>query len=137
MDRQQSNHSLTEINDELKTSNYIDSENETSIKVLDIFGFESGQKNSFEEFCVNYVNECLQNFLNQKTFKLQQVNMNIKQDEYEEEGFEWNRISYADNSTTVDLFRKRPSGLLNLLEDECKSFYWIISDWLMGQMKIY
>lgn len=92
-----------------------------SIKILDIFGFENSKTNSFEEFCINYVNECLQNFLNQKTLKIQQVFFGVKiKDEYIEEGLEWRRVSYLDNTPVVELYVHKPYGLFNLLEDECK-----------------
>lgn len=83
-----------------------------SIGVLDIFGFEDFERNSFEQFCINLANENLQFYLNQHIFK-------IRQDEYIEEGLDWDHVDYADNSTTLNLMVGKPTGLILLLDEEC------------------
>jgi myosin heavy subunit len=83
-----------------------------SIGVLDIFGFEDFQLNSFEQLCINFANERLQFFFNQHIFK-------IEQEEYEKEGISWSRIDYVDNQACLDLIGKRPTGVLVLVDDEC------------------
>ena len=83
------------------------------IGVLDIFGFEDFQTNSFEQFCINYANENLHFYFNQHIFKLEQ-------EEYKKEGIVWRNIEYIDNTACLDLFNKKPSGLLHLLDEESK-----------------
>ncbi|KAK2161935.1 hypothetical protein LSH36_107g02020 [Paralvinella palmiformis] len=83
-----------------------------SIGVLDIFGFEDFEKNSFEQFCINYANEHLHHYFNQHIFK-------FEQEEYIREGIQWKNIEFMDNSGCLDLFSSRPRGLLCLLDEEC------------------
>uniref|UniRef100_A0A8C1V2T5 Myosin IXb n=1 Tax=Cyprinus carpio TaxID=7962 RepID=A0A8C1V2T5_CYPCA len=82
-----------------------------SIGVLDIFGFEDFKTNSFEQFCINYANEQLQYYCNQRIFKLEQ-------EEYMAEGITWHNIDYPDNTGCISLFCKKPTGLLYLLDEE-------------------
>ena len=84
------------------------------IGVLDIFGFESFKVNSFEQLCINYCNEALQ----------QQFNLFVlknEQDEYENEGIKWNFISFPDNQDALDLIWKKGYGILNILDDQCRA----------------
>ncbi|XP_028811679.1 unconventional myosin-IXAa isoform X2 [Denticeps clupeoides] len=83
-----------------------------SIGVLDIFGFEDYEINSFEQFCINFANERLQHYFNQHIFKLEQ-------EEYRAEGISWHNIDYTDNSGCILLISKKPTGLLHLLDEEC------------------
>ncbi|KAK6157434.1 hypothetical protein DH2020_011682 [Rehmannia glutinosa] len=82
-----------------------------SISILDIYGFESFKKNSFEQFCINYANERLQQHFNRHLFKLQQ-------EEYELDGIDWTKIDFEDNQDCLDLFEKKPLGLISLLDEE-------------------
>ncbi|XP_051764499.1 unconventional myosin-IXb isoform X5 [Ctenopharyngodon idella] len=82
-----------------------------SIGVLDIFGFEDFETNSFEQFCINYANEQLQYYFNQHIFKLEQ-------EEYQSEGITWHNIDYTDNVGCLHLISKKPTGLLYLLDEE-------------------
>ncbi|XP_075063121.1 unconventional myosin-IXb isoform X3 [Mixophyes fleayi] len=82
-----------------------------SIGVLDIFGFEDFQNNSFEQFCINYANEQLQYYFNQHIFKLEQ-------EEYQGEGISWHNIDYTDNVGCIHLISKKPTGLFYLLDEE-------------------
>lgn len=71
-----------------------------SIGVLDIFGFEDYENNSFEQFCINFANERLQHYFNQHIFKLEQ-------EEYRMEGISWHNIDYIDNSCCINLISKK------------------------------
>ncbi|KAM4739642.1 unconventional myosin-IXb isoform 2-T2 [Anableps anableps] len=82
-----------------------------SIGVLDIFGFEDFETNSFEQFCINYANEQLQYYFNNHIF-------NLEQEEYQSEGITWHNIDYTDNVGCIHLISKKPTGLLYLLDEE-------------------
>uniref|UniRef100_A0A4W4GQR3 Myosin IXA n=1 Tax=Electrophorus electricus TaxID=8005 RepID=A0A4W4GQR3_ELEEL len=83
-----------------------------SIGVLDIFGFEDYENNSFEQFCINFANERLQHYFNQHIFKLEQ-------EEYRAEGITWHNIDYIDNTGCINLISKKPTALFHLLDEEC------------------
>ncbi|XP_026123991.1 unconventional myosin-IXa-like isoform X6 [Carassius auratus] len=83
-----------------------------SIGVLDIFGFEDYENNSFEQFCINFANERLQHYFNQHIFKLEQ-------EEYRSEDIAWHNIDYIDNTGCINLISKKPTALLHLLDEEC------------------
>uniref|UniRef100_A0A452YH72 Myosin motor domain-containing protein n=1 Tax=Aegilops tauschii subsp. strangulata TaxID=200361 RepID=A0A452YH72_AEGTS len=70
-----------------------------SISILDIYGFESFDKNSFEQFCINYANERLQQHFNRHLFKLEQ-------EEYVEDGIDWAKVEFEDNQDCLNLFEK-------------------------------
>ncbi|XP_062246360.1 unconventional myosin-IXAb isoform X2 [Platichthys flesus] len=89
-----------------------DSSKILSIGVLDIFGFEDYESNSFEQFCINFANERLQHYFNQHIFKLEQ-------EEYRSEGITWHNIDYIDNSGCINLISKKPTALFHLLDEEC------------------
>ena len=83
------------------------------IGVLDIFGFECFQTNSFEQLAINYTNESLQQQFNQYVFK-------IEQEVYKHEQIEWSFIEFPDNQDCLDLIEHRQNGIFALLNDECK-----------------
>ncbi|XP_006819085.1 myosin-IIIb-like [Saccoglossus kowalevskii] len=88
--------------------------NETKeIGILDIFGFEHFQKNSFEQACINLANEQLQFFFNQHIFMMEQ-------EEYQSEGIDWTNIPFVNNQPLLDLFLGKPIGILTLLDEECQ-----------------
>lgn len=80
------------------------------VGVLDIFGFEHFKHNSFEQFCINFANEKLQQKFTQDVFKTVQI-------EYEEEGIVWDHIEYADNQDVLNVIESR-MGIISLLNEE-------------------
>ncbi|OQR97414.1 myosin [Thraustotheca clavata] len=80
------------------------------IGILDIFGFEAFDHNSFEQLCINYANEKLQQKFVQDVLKTVQA-------EYEEEGITWSHVQFADNQDVLDLIEGR-LGVLSLLNEE-------------------
>ncbi|KAI9890874.1 MAG: Myosin type-2 heavy chain 1 [Vezdaea aestivalis] len=82
------------------------------IGVLDIYGFEHFAKNSFEQFCINYANEKLQQEFNQHVFKLEQ-------EEYLREEIDWTFIDFSDNQPCIDLIEGK-QGVLSLLDEESR-----------------
>lgn len=84
-----------------------------SIGILDIYGFEIFDTNSFEQLCINYVNEKLQQIFIQLTLR-------TEQEEYEREKITWNPIKYFDNKVVCELIEeKRPPGVFAGLNDAC------------------
>ncbi|XP_038200469.2 unconventional myosin-Ih [Arvicola amphibius] len=84
----------------------------TVIGLLDIYGFEVFDKNGFEQFCINYCNEKLQQLLIERTLKAEQA-------EYESEGIEWEPVQYFNNKIICDLVEERHRGIMSILDEEC------------------
>uniref|UniRef100_A0A670ZMG3 Myosin IG n=1 Tax=Pseudonaja textilis TaxID=8673 RepID=A0A670ZMG3_PSETE len=105
---------VTRINAIIAVKNYdprIHGKN-TVIGVLDIYGFEIFENNSFEQFCINYCNEKLQQLFIELI--LQQ-----EQQEYQREGIEWQHIEYFDNQIIVDLVEEPHKGVIAILDEAC------------------
>lgn len=86
-----------------------------NIGILDIYGFEIFEKNSFEQLCINYVNEKLQQIFIQLTLK-------AEQEEYAREQIQWTPIKYFDNKVVCDLIEQiRPVGIFSALKDATKT----------------
>ncbi|CAM2108162.1 unnamed protein product [Caretta caretta] len=91
---------------------------EYNVGVLDIYGFEIFQKNGFEQFCINFVNEKLQQIFIELTLK-------AEQEEYIQEGIRWNPIDYFNNKIVCDLIESKvnPPGLMSILDDVCATMH--------------
>ncbi|KAK3748926.1 hypothetical protein RRG08_019460, partial [Elysia crispata] len=108
---------VAQINKALHSS----SKSHKFIGVLDIYGFETFKVNSFEQFCINYANEKLQQIFNMHVFKLEQ-------EEYVREQIEWSFIDFYDNQPCIDLIESK-LGILDLLDEECKMPKGSDSNW--------
>lgn len=82
------------------------------VGVLDIFGFECFKMNSFEQLCINFTNERLQQFFNSFVFKLEEQL-------YEREGIPWDALDFPDNQDSVDLLAGKKEGVFAMLDEEC------------------
>ncbi|KAI9202468.1 P-loop containing nucleoside triphosphate hydrolase protein [Polychytrium aggregatum] len=104
---------IAAVNSALATVSAGASKQSLCLGVLDIFGFEIFEKNGFEQFCINYVNERLQQIFIELTLK-------SEQEEYMREGIQWTPIEYFNNKVVVDLIEsKRPPGVMAILDDVC------------------
>ncbi|XP_021811107.1 myosin-11-like [Prunus avium] len=98
--------------DKINVSIGQDATSKSLIGVLDIYGFESFKTNSFEQFCINFTNEKLQQHFNQHVFKMEQ-------EEYTKEQINWSYIEFVDNQDVLDLIEKKPGGIVALLDEAC------------------
>ncbi|MBA0569840.1 hypothetical protein Golob_003541 [Gossypium lobatum] len=96
--------------DKINVSIGQDPNSKSIIGVLDIYGFESFKCNSFEQFCINFTNEKLQQHFNQHVFKMEQ-------EEYTKEEINWSYIEFVDNQDVLDLIEKKPGGIIALLDE--------------------
>ncbi|XP_071718117.1 myosin-9 [Rutidosis leptorrhynchoides] len=98
--------------DKINVSIGQDPKSNSLIGVLDIYGFESFKTNSFEQFCINFTNEKLQQHFNQHVFRMQQ-------DMYTKDEIDWSYIEFVDNKDILDLIEKKPGGIIALLDEAC------------------
>uniref|UniRef100_F6TMX3 Unconventional myosin-VIIb n=1 Tax=Callithrix jacchus TaxID=9483 RepID=F6TMX3_CALJA len=84
-----------------------------AVGLLDIFGFENFKNNSFEQLCINFANEHLQQFFVQHVFTMEQ-------EEYHSENISWDYIHYTDNRPTLDLLALKPMSVISLLDEESR-----------------
>ncbi|XP_033640146.1 myosin-IIIb-like isoform X1 [Asterias rubens] len=83
------------------------------VGILDIYGFESFETNSFEQLCINVTNEQLQYYFNQRIFAWELT-------EYASEGVSHAKIKFQDNQPVLDLFLAKPLGLFSILDEESR-----------------
>lgn len=101
---------VNKLNCAIRKSDEMDT---SSIGVLDIFGFENFSVNSFEQFCINYANENLQQFFVRHIFKLEQ-------EEYNQENISWQHIEFVDNQDSLDLIAIKQMNIMALIDEESK-----------------
>ncbi|XP_062972313.1 unconventional myosin-Ib isoform X3 [Elgaria multicarinata webbii] len=100
---------VTRINESIKAQTKV---RKKVMGVLDIYGFEIFEDNSFEQFIINYCNEKLQQIFIELTLK-------EEQEEYIREGIEWTHIEYFNNAIICDLIENNQNGILAMLDEEC------------------
>uniref|UniRef100_A0A8C8JFY5 Myosin IHa n=1 Tax=Oncorhynchus tshawytscha TaxID=74940 RepID=A0A8C8JFY5_ONCTS len=100
---------VNKINDSMENK---DSSCKTVIGLLDIYGFEVFYVNSFEQFCINYCNEKLQQLFIQLTLK-------SEQEEYEAENIGWEPVQFFNNKIICDLVEEKHRGIISVLDEEC------------------
>lgn len=93
-----------------KVSNSLGNKTDKYIGILDIFGFEVFENNGYEQLCINYTNEMLQQIFNQYVFK-------SEQSEYEKENLEWKHIDYVQNDDIIDVFNGKIS-LFSIINEQ-------------------
>ena len=104
------------INAALDTSS-VDSKDLLTIGVLDIYGFEIFTSNGFEQLCINYVNEKLQQIFIELTLR-------AEQEEYDREGIAWAPIPFFNNKVVCELLDgAKPPGAFRILDDTCKTMH--------------
>ena len=101
--------------------------NSTVIGVLDIYGFEIFGKNSFEQFCINYCNEKLQQLFIELV--LQQ-----EQEEYKREGIQWEHIDYFNNMVICQLIDQAHKGIIAIMDEACLNVGKITDPMLLEEM---
>ncbi|CAI5446075.1 unnamed protein product [Caenorhabditis angaria] len=97
------------------------------IGVLDIYGFEIFGSNSFEQLCINYCNEKLQQLFIELVLKQEQ-------EEYEREGIKWQKIEYFNNKVICDLVEVPRTGILSILDEACASIGNVTDKVFLGEM---
>ncbi|KAG2766721.1 hypothetical protein JG687_00000018 [Phytophthora cactorum] len=112
------NHALDIEKKAEKHGEILEIDDMTTIGILDIYGFEIFDKNGFEQFCINYVNEKLQQIFIELTLK-------SEQEEYAREGIEWAPIPFFNNKVVCDLIEaRRPTpGIFLILDDTVKTMH--------------
>uniref|UniRef100_A0A1A9WM81 Myosin motor domain-containing protein n=1 Tax=Glossina brevipalpis TaxID=37001 RepID=A0A1A9WM81_9MUSC len=99
----------------------------TVIGVLDIYGFEIFDSNSFEQFCINYCNEKLQQLFIELVLKQEQ-------EEYQREGIAWQKIDYFNNKIICDLVEQPHKGIIAIMDEACLSVGKVTDETLLGAM---
>ncbi|XP_029141653.1 unconventional myosin-VIIb [Protobothrops mucrosquamatus] len=104
---------VNKINDAIRNPSPDEKNMCKSIGLLDIFGFENFNTNSFEQFCINFANEHLQQFFVLHIFKLEQ-------EEYLSEQISWNHIDFKDNCAALEIIVLKPMNIVSLIDEESR-----------------
>eukprot|EP00118_Oscarella_pearsei_P013161 m.102210 g.102210 ORF g.102210 m.102210 type:complete len:2208 (+) comp37156_c0_seq4:160-6783(+) len=104
---------VNRVNSLLAPEGRVSSTDMAEIGILDIFGFENFTKNSFEQLCINFANENLQQFFVQHIFKLEQL-------EYDKEKISWQHITFVDNQAVLDMLSTKPMNVIALVDEESR-----------------
>lgn len=117
---------VDKINDVIKVeeNNFPYKYQSSLIGVLDIYGFEIFDNNSFEQFCINYCNEKLQQLFIELVLKQEQ-------EEYNREGIEWQNVEYFNNQIICELVEAQHTGILSIMDDACKMTAEKVTDELL------
>ncbi|OAD54424.1 Myosin-IA [Eufriesea mexicana] len=99
----------------------------TVIGVLDIYGFEIFDINSFEQFCINYCNEKLQQLFIELVLKQEQ-------EEYKREGIAWKNIDYFNNQIICELVEQPHKGIIAIMDEACLNVGKVTDEMLLGAM---
>ncbi|KAG7204040.1 hypothetical protein KM043_001899 [Ampulex compressa] len=97
------------------------------IGVLDIYGFEIFDLNSFEQFCINYCNEKLQQLFIELVLKQEQ-------EEYQREGIEWQNVEYFNNQIICDLVEQSHKGMIAIMDEACLNVGKVTDEMLLDAM---
>uniref|UniRef100_A0A2P2I3E2 Myosin-IB-like n=1 Tax=Hirondellea gigas TaxID=1518452 RepID=A0A2P2I3E2_9CRUS len=89
-----------------------DKAKKTLFGILDIYGFEIFERNGYEQFCINYCNEKLQQVFIELTLR-------SEQEEYRREGIVWEQVPYFDNKIICDLVEEKHKGIISVMDEEC------------------
>lgn len=100
------------VNQAMRPADPKDENNGNSLGILDIYGFEIFEQNSFEQLCINYCNEKLHQLFIEQTLKLEQ-------EEYAQEEIPWEHVEYTENKEICSLIEGRPIGIIDILDEEC------------------
>jgi myosin-1 len=103
---------VSRINQSLQTASSKLVNKNNVLGILDIYGFEVFETNVFEQFCINFCNEKLQQLFIELTLKQEQ-------EEYLKEGIEWEPVQYFDNKVICNLIEEKHLGIIALLDEEC------------------
>lgn len=104
---------VSRINQSLQTPSSLSRVNSNHVLgILDIYGFEVFQTNNFEQLCINFCNEKLQQLFIELTLKQEQ-------EEYLKEGIEWTSIEFFNNKVICDLIEEKHVGIIALMDEEC------------------
>ncbi|CAB3403677.1 unnamed protein product [Caenorhabditis bovis] len=105
---------VSKVNEAISVENSSKYNKSTVIGVLDIYGFEIFGSNSFEQLCINYCNEKLQQLFIELVLKQEQ-------EEYEREGIKWTKIAYFNNKVICDLVEVPRNGIFSILDEACST----------------
>ncbi|KAF1760604.1 hypothetical protein GCK72_008853 [Caenorhabditis remanei] len=118
---------VSKINEAISVQNNSRYSKSHVIGVLDIYGFEIFGTNSFEQLCINYCNEKLQQLFIELVLKQEQ-------EEYEREGIKWVKIDYFNNKIICDLVEVPRTGILSILDEACASIGNVTDKVFLGEL---